>query len=48
MFLRGLYNMEKRNLIGSTELAESDDYANKGFIGDYGLSFCSRASTTDM
>jgi hypothetical protein len=38
-FLRGLYNLEKRNLLENTELAESDQYANKGFIGDYGINF---------
>jgi hypothetical protein len=47
-FLRGLYNLEKRNLLENTELAESDQYTNKGFIGDYGINFKSRTVTTNI
>lgn len=47
-FLRGLYNLEKRNLLENTELAESDQYANKGFIGDYGINFQNRTVTTNI
>ena len=35
-FMLGLHTMESRNVDKFLDLAESDDYATKGFIGDYG------------
>lgn len=40
--------MEKRNLLENTELAESDQYATKGFVGDYGNNFKNRTVTTNI
>lgn len=35
-WFRGLQGLEHRGLFEAKELAQSDEYATKGFIGDYG------------
>ena len=38
-WMRGLLALEHRRLTESKELAQSDEYATKGFIGDYGVDY---------